>query len=601
VSAPRELARGTRLADYRVEALLGRGGMSVVYLAEDLRLKRKVALKVLAPALADDERFRERFLRESELAASIDHANVIPIYEAGEADGSLFIAMRYVEGATLKLLLRDCPLPAERTIALVSQVASALDAAHARGLVHGDVKPSNVLVDRADHAYLADFGLTKRLADEHTPLGEPQVVGTIDYVAPEQIRGDEVDGRTDVYSLGCLLYECLTGEQPFQRRSDLAVLYAHLEDEPPQSGSPADPVVARALAKSPDERYQTCGELVEAARNALGIVAPRRPRWPVAVAALATVFAAAALLAFFLARGGSTTEPPGGRLLRIDPESNSVADSVAVGRNPTGVAVGGGRVWATTEGDSSVWRIDAKTLDTLRIPARGLPIGVSVSGDTAYVANTFGGGLWGWPGNVTRIATGSGATRDVVSTGAAFAVASGTEGVWLARYREAAQITDVSAVTGAVGERVAIPEASWEFPAIAVGVGAVWVLGNALDRRLWRIDPATRRVVASIPLPFAPASMAADDGAVWVTAQLDDEVARIDPVINRIVATVEVGREPLGVAVGEGAVWIANTIDGTVTRIDPATDRVVATIRLGSSPKAIAAAGGSVWVGADAR
>ena len=173
MTAARDLQRGARIADHRIEAVLGRGGMSVVYLAEDLRLKRRVALKLLAPALAEDERFRQRFLYESELAASLDHANVIPIYEAGEADGSLFIAMRYVEGSDLKALLRDGPLPAERAVALIAQVAGALDAAHEHGLVHGDVKPSNVLIDERDHAYLADFGLTHRMGDERSPTGGP--------------------------------------------------------------------------------------------------------------------------------------------------------------------------------------------------------------------------------------------------------------------------------------------------------------------------------------------------------------------------------------------------------------------------------------------
>jgi len=198
-----------------VEGVLGRGGMSVVYLAEDLRLRRKVALKLLDPRLAEDEAFRERFLAESELAASLDHPCVVPIYAAGDAHGRLFIAMRYVEGSDLKELLQAGPLSAARVVAICVQVADALDFAHARGLVHRDVKPSNVLLDASEHAYLADFGLTERLGEPQAV--EPGVLGTIDYVAPEQIRGDQVDGRADVYSLGCLLCECLAGEPPFVR------------------------------------------------------------------------------------------------------------------------------------------------------------------------------------------------------------------------------------------------------------------------------------------------------------------------------------------------------------------------------------------------
>src|SRR5919201_1114662 len=196
---------GTELAGYRIERVLGRGGMSIVYQAEDLRLRREVALKLLAPELAEDERFRERFLRESRLAASLDHPNVVPVYEAGEAEGLLYIAMRYVAGSDLKARLgAEGALDPERALALVAQVGSALDAAHERGLVHRDVKPSNVLLagrEGREHCYLADFGLSTSASDRSAATDPQQIVGTIDYVAPEQIRGAEVDGRADVYSL----------------------------------------------------------------------------------------------------------------------------------------------------------------------------------------------------------------------------------------------------------------------------------------------------------------------------------------------------------------------------------------------------------------
>jgi serine/threonine protein kinase len=281
-----DLSVGSELLGYRVEAVLRRGGMSVVYLAQDLRLRRRVALKVLAPALAEDDAFRKRFLEESELAASLDHPNVVPIYAAGEADGRLFIAMRYVEGSDLKALLREGPLSPERSVEICGQVAEALDFAYERGLVHRDVKPSNVLLDAREHVYLADFGLTKRLAE---PRGvEPALFGTIDYIAPEQIRGEQVDGRADQYSLGCLVCECLTGEPPFRRATDAAALFAHLEEEgvPPPG---LEGVVPKALAKDPDDRYNTCAELIDAARGGLGLVEPPRPPWWRAPLALALV------------------------------------------------------------------------------------------------------------------------------------------------------------------------------------------------------------------------------------------------------------------------------------------------------------------------
>src|SRR5262245_15127716 len=281
------IASGVEIGGYRVEELIGRGGMGEVYRAHDRRLDRNVALKILAPRYADDDGFRERLLRESRLAASLDHPNVVPVYDAGEADAGFYLAMRYVEGADLRpLLRRGGPLAPARALAIVSQVADALDAAHAKGLVHRDVKPSNVLIDERGHCYLADFGLTQSASDRGQAT-DGSLLGTLDYVAPEQIRGDEVAGSGDVYALGCMLFECLTGEPPFRRPSEVATLYAHLEDDPPSASArhsalPAsiDGVFARALAKDPDERHSTCAELVTDARAALGldVVEPRRLR-----------------------------------------------------------------------------------------------------------------------------------------------------------------------------------------------------------------------------------------------------------------------------------------------------------------------------------
>ena len=294
---------GSELFGYRLEALLGRGGMSVVYRAHDLALERKVALKLLAPELTGDEGFRSRFLRESRVAASLDHPNVIPIYEAGEADGLLCIAMRYVEGTDLKILLRrEGALGPERALSYCAQVAAALDAAHGRGLVHRDVKPSNVLITHDGHCYLADFGLTHDAADRSDLTRSGQFIGSVDYAAPEQIEGKPVDGSVDVYSLGCVLYECLTGSVPFPKQSELAVLWAHVNDPPPRlDSSPGlSAVVRRALAKRPAERYPTCGALVDAARAALpraDSARERSPRRLIGIATLVSVLLAGGLAA----------------------------------------------------------------------------------------------------------------------------------------------------------------------------------------------------------------------------------------------------------------------------------------------------------------
>ena len=279
---PSEPRIGTVFAGYRIEGICGRGGMSVVYRAENLRLGNVVALKLLAPELAEDEGFRERFVRESRTAASLLHPHIIPIYDAGDAEGVLYIAMRYVDGPDLKALAReDDRLTPARVLRIGAQVASALDAAHERGLIHRDVKPANILLEAGpggeDHAYLADFGLTKNV-DSHSGItGTGQFVGTIDYMAPEQIEGRQVDSQVDVYALGCVLFECLAGVPPYSRETEVAVLWAHMRDEPPalsdvrpEFPAAANDVLAWALAKDPADRPESCGALIDALRGALG-------------------------------------------------------------------------------------------------------------------------------------------------------------------------------------------------------------------------------------------------------------------------------------------------------------------------------------------
>lgn len=278
---PSELI-GRQIAGYRIEHEIGRGGMAVVYRARDLRLDRTVALKLLAPELARNDTFRRRFTHESRVAAAIDHPHIVPVFEAGETGGVLYIAMRYVPGQDLRHLLdRQGPLPATVAARIATQVASALDAAHDHGLVHRDVKPGNILVargtdsDHPEHVYLTDFGLTKKSLSltGFTTVG--QFVGTLDYVAPEQISGRPVDGRCDVYSLACVVHETMAGGPPFQRDDDMALLWAHQYDQPPPLTktrpdiAPAvDGVLAKALAKTPEARYDSCLEFVAALRAA---------------------------------------------------------------------------------------------------------------------------------------------------------------------------------------------------------------------------------------------------------------------------------------------------------------------------------------------
>jgi serine/threonine protein kinase len=285
IADPAQFAPGRALAGYRLEEQIGRGGMAVVFRAIDERLGRPVALKVLSAELAADHAFRQRFIRESRASAAVDDPHIIPVFEAGEADGVLFIAMRIVPGGDVRSLVRRTgPLPAARGAAIISAVASALDAAHAVGLIHRDVKPANMLVDsrpdRPDHVYLSDFGLSKASLASSGLTGTGEFLGTVDYCAPEQIEGGPVDARVDQYALACTAFELFTGAPPFHREPAAATIWAHMSQPPPAltarrpDFAPAvDHVLARAMAKAPEHRYRSCSEFAAALRHALGLAA----------------------------------------------------------------------------------------------------------------------------------------------------------------------------------------------------------------------------------------------------------------------------------------------------------------------------------------
>jgi Protein kinase domain len=374
---------GTDFVGYRIEDVIGRGGMGVVYRAHDLRLKRTVALKLVAPELALDERFRKRFARETELAMSLEHPNVVPIYDAGNVDGRLYLAMRLVVGTDLgKLLRTGGALEPARALSICRQVASALDAAHAKGLVRRDVKPSNVLLDENEHVYLADFGLTRRLDEPGAAAKDDRSAGTPAYLAPEQIEGAPVDSRADVYALGCMLFECLTGAPPYNRASRLETAWAHLEEEPPSAQAlvpelpeAIDPVVRTALDKEPDDRYPTCTALISAAEQALGFgrsTPLHRRKSVLLVATIVLMVLAAASVAAVLATNGHrkvTVAPLFARadsLARIDPATNKVSAVIDAGLNPVVAAAGGHSVWVYNKDGPTISEVDARTNRVLK-------------------------------------------------------------------------------------------------------------------------------------------------------------------------------------------------------------------------------------------
>jgi ABC-type branched-subunit amino acid transport system substrate-binding protein/DNA-binding beta-propeller fold protein YncE len=565
---------GTTFAGYRVESLVGRGGMGVVYRATDLSLERPVALKLIAPELAEDERFRGRFLREPRLAASLDHPNVIPIYEAGEHDGQLYLAMRLVEGSDLKSVLeREHKLAPERALAILSQVAGALDAAHRRALVHRDVKPANVLLDESGHAYLTDFGITKQLGGASTDTG--RVVGTLDYLAPEQIRGDPVDGRTDGYALGCVLYECLAGEPPFRRETEPETMWAHMQDEPPalRGHAALDPVLRKALAKDREDRYGTCSELIEAAADALGLSAPRSARPPLlpwalrrrgrlvlAVGLFLLAGTIAATIAALTGGGGSGIEPVGNGVAALAAGDDGVVSFTEAATAPGNIAVGAGGIWVLSAEDRTVARIDPETRAVVRkFRTQGVPVDLAAGA----------GALW--------LATEQGEKRFV---------------------------SRVDPRTGDVTRRSRLPEGSypgdlpfqnwtWAYPTIAIGAGAVWVMNP--DRTVSRLDPATGRPVTTIDVDAA--TIAAGEEGVWFISGDDPRsVVRIDPETNRAGRRIRVGTSNLSaIALAAGSIWVSAEADGVVWRIEPEPSPILRTIDLGVGVTYLAAGAGGVW------
>src|SRR5712691_10184926 len=520
---------GTELAGYRIESLLGRGGMGVVYRARDLALERNVALKLLAPELAQDVRFRERFLRESRLAASLDHPAIIPIYDAGEVAGQLYIAMRLVEGTDLKrLLAAEGVLEPERTLALLAQVADALDTAHERGLVHRDVKPSNVLVDERGHCYLADFGLSRRLADQTPRVGDARSLGTVDYVAPEQIRGEELDGRADLYSLGCLLYECLAGQPPFVRGSDTAVVFAQLEEEPPALPG-LESVIRKALAKERDDRYQSGRELILAARDALKAQArPWRRRLLAAAAVL--VAAAAAVGGLLASRGTHGQAHPAvkSQLLPlranafnlIDARPRRVRGTVV---EPRGRVVDAGTDLAFTPG--SAWLLLGQERRVLRVDLTTRKL-------TGIVTLPW------VPGE--RIASGGGF-------------------VWVTEDRNlGAAVIGIDARTGRIARRFNVFDFAGG-PGIAYGDGSLWITSGA---DVARVDPRTGHIQHHFPTVATWVVFA--DGAVWVANASDGSIAKIDPNGNTVVARTALHGWLSDLAVGGGFVWVSIVDDDKV-------------------------------------
>ena len=595
---------GREIAGVRIEREIGRGGMGVVYLATQVFPERRVALKLLSADLAADPAFRERFVRESNAAASTEHPHIVPVYGAGESDGQLYLAMRFIEGQDLRTLLElEGTLVPERAARICSEVAEALEAAHERGLVHRDVKPGNVLLDAGDRAYLSDFGLIRatRVDTEITRTG--QFMGTVDYVAPEQIRGDEVDGRADVYSLGCVLYECLTGSPPFLRDSEVATMYAHLEQDAPAPSSKRanlprslDEVVTKATAKRPADRFATAGEMAGALRGSLlpDDARKRRGRRLISIAALVVIAAVVGFLAF---RDEDTppappTQTPGpapiplNSLVQLDTETGDLLATVpltvqSVDDAPA-VGVGEGGVWVLTHPAGAAlvlpFDVDAATL--------GEPIALGVSRSSGSIAVGFRTVWVGGPPGIVRIDPIDGDLLRSVRVNLLGVldspqVALGEGSAWAVTPQG-----ELSRVDSTTGKRTGVVDLGQTASGLAVGFDTVWVI-DELQGTLTRVDPKTLDAEDPMQLGGSLDAIEAGAGAVWILDKGSGIVTPIDPESGIVGSPIRVGVDPIDIAAGLDALWVANLEDGTISRIEAGT-RQVETIQIGSPVASIA-------------
>jgi DNA-binding beta-propeller fold protein YncE/predicted Ser/Thr protein kinase len=592
---------GSTLAGYRIESLIARGGMGVVYRATQLGLDRPVALKVIAHQLADDEKFRRRFLSESRLAARLEHPAVVPVYDAREDDGELIVAMRLIEGGDLsKLIDREGPLEPERAVHLLGQVAEALDAAHAAGIVHRDVKPHNILLE-GERAYLSDFGLAKAYA-ETGPGSGASIVGTVEYMAPEQWRGERVGPAADIYALGCVLYEALTGIVPYARKE------AEAEPELPRG---TEVVIERAVSKDPAERYASAGALIAAAAERAGatpattrVLSARDERPTVRLggepprrqgrlstrakqwigAGVAVAAGLAAVLALVLGGDGvsvsspiAVAKPPlrlavgprtvwatsasDGTLTGIDPDTRRVVSRIKVGKGASGVTIGAGSVWVSNPRTGTILRIDRAGHVTARLHLGGSPGAIVSGGGRIWVADEDGAGVTAIDGPRARVIR-----RGLAPHAAPLRLAVGAGGLWVSS-ASTGTVRRIDLGTLAVGP----PILAGRGPAgVTVGHGLVWV-ANSRSATVTRVDPSTHSILGDpIPVGEQPGGIDTGTEAVWVASAADNSVTRLDLASgDPIGSPISVGPKPGAVVVGPEAVWVANNGDGTVTRIEP--------------------------------
>lgn len=632
------LAPGSTFAGCRIERVAGRGGMGVVFRATQIALQRPVALKAIAPELAADAEYRERFQREAHLAALIDHPNVIPVYEAGELDETLYLIMRWIEGTDLRQQFdRSGPVSARRAIGLLRPVASALAAAHRHELVHRDVKPANVLIARGyeddeEHIYLTDFGIARR-ADAKSLTGTGTFVGTIDYMAPERIQGKKGDASCDIYSFGCMLYQALTGHVPYERPTDISKIFAHVNDPVPSAGSEVDGVpelvdeiITKSMAKRPEDRFASAGELAAALGRALqqletgertivspapetvvspGAVAeptvttpartirapdgpPPGPRsrrslilWAVPIAVLVV----AGVLVAILSGGSGAT----GAQIKIHGSGLTEGSTITVSGLPDSISLGPRNLWVSVPGRNELVRANLTTGVEQTFAGAGRPTAVAVGTSAVWVAEPGLQTLAQFNGDIGKEVH----SAKLPGTPVAIALDQHDSSVWVADSSGAiSHVALGGTVAGAPGHSA--PPAS----SLAWGENGVWG-SNGTSKGLVRVDPGTSGSTTTFFAGSSPIAVALDRG-VW-TANANGQLTRFNPEPGQLRLNADIAVAPALDAVAATDpgpfVWALSKDTKTLYRVTATgTPAVTGTVVFPSPPVALAVNASSAWV-----